>query len=69
MIGNHAMSELAYIAVTNTGYVEGACLVDSDDSPGWVGEMEGAGMAVQQLPMDEAKDLLFTHLPQATLEA
>lgn len=63
------MSELAYIAVKNTGYVEGACLVDSEDSPVWVSEMESAGMAVQQVPLEEAKDLLFTHLPQATFEA
>ncbi|QIH07373.1 MULTISPECIES: hypothetical protein [unclassified Pseudomonas] len=63
------MSEQAYIAVTSTGYVEGACLVDAEDSPVWVGEMENAGMAIQQVPMAEAKALLYTQVPQATLEA
>ncbi|BAW26753.1 TPA: hypothetical protein NI618_001691 [Pseudomonas aeruginosa] len=63
------MTEQAYIAVTNTGYVEGACLVDAEDSQAWVGEMESTGMAIQQLPMAEAKALLYTQVPQATLEA
>ncbi|HBO2935054.1 TPA: hypothetical protein L4R50_000048 [Pseudomonas aeruginosa] len=63
------MSEQAYIAVTKTGYVEGACLVAAEDSQAWVGEMESAGMAIQQVPMAEAKALLYTQVPQATLEA
>ncbi len=63
------MSELAYIAVTKTGYVEGACLVDAEVSQSWVGEMESAGMAIQQVPMAEAKVMLYTQRPQATLEA
>lgn len=63
------MTEQAYIAVTNTGYVEGACLVGAEDSQAWVGEMESTGMAIQQLPMAEAKAMLYTHRPQAILEA
>ncbi|HBP6378387.1 hypothetical protein ACM8BJ_23755 [Pseudomonas aeruginosa] len=63
------MAGQAYIAVTNTGYVEGACLVDAEDSQAWVGEMESTGMAIQQLPMAEAKAMLYTHRPQAILEA
>jgi len=31
--------------------------------------MECVGMAIQQVPMAEAKKMLFTQAPQATLEA
>lgn len=62
-------NDLAYIAVTSSGYVEGACLINEEDSHTWVTEMESAGMAVQQVPMDEARNMLFTQAPQATLEA
>lgn len=63
------MSELAYLAVTNTGYVEGACLADAEDSQVWVAEMESAGMAIHRVPVAEAKVMLYTQRPQATLEA
>ncbi|WP_121498283.1 hypothetical protein [Pseudomonas aeruginosa] len=63
------MSEQAYIAVTDMGYVEGACLVGAEDSQAWVGEMESAGMAIQQVTMAEAKAMLYTQAPQTTLEA
>jgi len=60
---------LAYIAVTPSGFVEGACLSSAEDSQAWVAEMERAGMAIQQVPMTEARNTLFTQAPQATLEA
>ena len=54
---------------TSSGYVEGACLISAEDSQAWVNEMECVGMAIQQVPMAEAKKMLFTQAPQATLEA
>jgi len=62
-------NDLAYIAVTATGFVDGACFTESEDSAQWVAEMERAGMAIQRLPRSEAKRVLFTQLPTATLEA
>lgn len=62
-------NDLAYIAVTSSGYVEGACLISAEDSQAWVNEMECVCMAIQQVPMAEAKKMLFTQAPQATLEA
>jgi len=62
-------NDLAYIAVTSSGYVEGACLISAEDSQAWVNEMECVGMAIQQVPMAEAKKMLFTQAPKATLEA
>ncbi len=61
--------ELAYIAVTSSGYIEGACLVSAEDSRAWIAEMESAGMAIQEVPLAEARHRLFTQAPQATLEA
>ena len=61
--------ELAYIAVTPNGFVDGACFTESEDSSQWVAEMEKAGMSIQRLPRGEAKRVLFSQLPQATLEA
>lgn len=61
--------DLAYIAVTPSGYVDGACLISAEDSQAWVSEMQGAGLAIQQVPLAEAKNLLFAQVPQATLEA
>ncbi len=60
---------LAYIAVTPSGFVDGACLISAEDSEDWVVEMERAGMAIQQVPIAEARNALFTQAPQATLEA
>jgi len=62
-------NDLAYIAVTSSGFVEGACLISAEDSQAWVIEMERAGMVVQQVPMDKARNMLFTQAPQATFEA
>lgn len=62
-------TDLAFIAVTPAGFVDGACFTESDDSANWVSEMESAGMYVQRVPRDEAKSLLFTVIPQATLLA
>ncbi|KZX55896.1 hypothetical protein A3710_22110 [Stutzerimonas frequens] len=57
------------LPTTSSGYVEGACLISAEDSQAWVNEMECVGMAIQQVPMAEAKKMLFTQAPQATLEA
>lgn len=62
-------NDLAYIAVTTSGYVEGACLISAEDSQAWVIEMETSGLAIQQVPLAEAKNMLFAQAPQATLEA
>jgi hypothetical protein len=61
--------DLAYIAVKPGGYVDGACLINAEDSQAWVSEMQGAGLAIQQVPLAEAKNLLFAQVTQATLEA
>lgn len=61
--------ELAYIAVTPNGFVDGACFTDSEDTQSWLAEMEKAGMSIQRLPRSEAKRVLYSQLPQATLEA
>jgi hypothetical protein len=61
--------DLAYIAVTPSGYVDGACLINAEDSQDWVSEMQSAGLAIQEVPLAEAKNLLFAQVPQATLEA
>ncbi len=58
-----SQEELAYIAITGTGYVDGACFTESEDSAQWVREMEQAGMTVKRVPRREAKALLFTQLP------
>jgi len=62
-------NDFAYIAVTQAGYVDGACFADSEDSPKWVVEMEDAGMTIQRLTRAEAKRALYSQLPQSTLEA
>jgi hypothetical protein len=59
-------SEMAYIAVTNGGFVDGACFTEAEDSAAWVQEMEQAGMTVKRVGRGEAKRLLFTILPGAT---
>ncbi|MBK3919910.1 MULTISPECIES: hypothetical protein [Stutzerimonas] len=61
--------ELAYIAVTPTGFVDGACFTESEDTQQWIAEMEDSGMQIQRLSRSEARKVLFSHLPQATLEA
>lgn len=61
--------QLAYIAVTPSGFVDGACFTESEDSAQWVAEMERAGMAIQRVSRAEAKRVLYTRLPSATLEA
>jgi len=61
--------DLAYIAVTPGGYVDGACLISAKDSQAWVSEMQSAGLAIQEVPLAEAKNLLFAQVPQTTLEA
>ncbi len=52
----------AYIAVTASSYVDGACFTESADTEQWLAEMERAGMVVKAVARAEAKRLLFTHL-------
>lgn len=62
-------NSMAYVAVDSNGYVDGACLIAAEDSEAWVREMEIAGLTIQQVPMDEARVMLFTQSVQAVLEA
>ena len=62
-------NDKAYIAVTPNGYVDGACRINAEDSQDWVSEMQSAGLAIQEVPLAEAKNLLFAQVPQAILEA
>jgi len=62
-------NDMAYIAVDSSGYVDGACRINAEDSQAWVSEMQSAGLAIQQVPLAEAKNMLFAQVPQATLEA
>lgn len=54
--------ELAYISVTKTGFVDGACFTESHDATEWVKEQERAGMTIKRVPRAEAKRVLFTQL-------
>ncbi len=63
------MSELstqeAYIAVTATGFVDGACFTESPDTAEWVAEMKAAGMRIDRVLRAKAKRVLFTQLPMS----
>lgn len=52
----------SFIAVTNSGFVDGACFTHSPDASAWIAEMKRAGMVVADVPRDTAKRLLFTQL-------
>lgn len=52
----------AYIAVTATGFVDGACFTESSDTATWVEEMKAAGMRVDRVSRSEAKRVLFAQL-------
>lgn len=60
-----ASKDLAYIAVTKDGFVDGACFTDSPDAKEWVEEMERAGMVVKCVSRVEAKRVLFTQTPSS----
>lgn len=60
-----AVPELAYIAVTKTGFVDGACFTESPDAGDWVKEQERLGMTIKRLPRSEAKLVLYTQLEHA----
>lgn len=53
----------AYIAITKTGFVDGACFTLSPDTSAWIAEMRQSGMLVIEVPRAKAKDLLCTQLP------
>jgi hypothetical protein len=61
--------ELAYIAVTPNGFVDGACFTESEDAQQWVDAMKRSGMTIERLPRTEAKRVLFSQFPQTTFEA
>lgn len=52
----------AYIAITTSGFVDGACFTQSPDTSAWIAEMRQAGMMVVELPRAKAKELLFAQL-------
>lgn len=52
----------AYVAVTATGFVDGACFTDSEDTPRWIAEMKQAGMCVVSVSRAAAKNLWMTNL-------
>lgn len=56
---------LAYIAVTRGGFVDGACFTETEDTAAWLKEMEHAGMTIQRVSRSEAKRLLWTVLPDS----
>lgn len=57
--------ELAYISVTKTGFVDGACFTESPDAVEWVEEQKRLGMTIKRLPRSEAKRVLYTQIENA----
>lgn len=55
--------EQAYIAVRHDGFVDGACFSESGDAQSWCHDMAMAGFVVMKRDRDEAKRILFTHIP------
>lgn len=52
----------AYIAVTPSGFVDGACFSESKDAQDWCREMKAAGLEIQIHERKKAKKMLFTHI-------
>jgi hypothetical protein len=61
----------AYVAIDESGFVDGACFTQSEDAVRWVNEMQEAGFSVQIRDRAEAKTILYTHIdkPLAVLKA
>lgn len=58
------MTATAYIAVSKTGFVDGACFTAiSDETARWIAEMAASGMCVVETDKKVAKNLVFTTLP------
>lgn len=57
---NTQASQQAYIAVTSTGFVDGACATESEDVTQWKSEMDNGGMHIERVSQAEAKRVLFT---------
>lgn len=57
---NKPENQQAYIAVTSTGFVDGACATESKDAAQWKSDMESAGMHIECVSKAEAKRVLFT---------
>lgn len=55
----------AYISVTRTGFVDGACFTESADSASWVAEQKSAGFIVKIVDRQYAKQVVFTQLDAA----
>jgi len=55
---------IAFVAVTRSGYVDGACFTSvSEETARWIEEMRAAGMCAVETDRGSAKRLLFTTLP------
>jgi hypothetical protein len=52
----------AYIAINSSGFVDGACFTESEDTQLWLREMRDAGMRIETRSRADAKALLFTQL-------
>jgi len=52
----------AYVAIDNTGFVDGACFTESEDAQRWVSDMQAAGMTIEIRDRAEAKRILFTNI-------
>lgn len=55
----------AYVAIDNSGFVEGACFTQSEDADRWVVEMKTAGMRIELRDRAEARRILFTHTKES----
>lgn len=56
-------TDMALLAVTRAGLVDGACFSSYLEDSAWIAEMKRAGMIVVEVSRDVARRLLFTQLP------
>ena len=55
-------TDKAYIAVRQDGFVDGACLTESEDARSWCLEMAKSGFTVLKRDREEARRLVSTHI-------
>jgi len=58
-------SDEAYVAIDTNGFVDGACVTQSEDAVQWVAEMQRSGMSVEICARAEAKRILFTNIEES----
>lgn len=58
-------SDEAYVAIDETGFVEGACFTESEDAAQWNEQMKAIGCRIEIMNRLEAKRILFTR-PEAS---